>query len=305
MLRSSLSTNSGKILGNLLLFLLAMAILGTLAATAIFLVERRPETSPVSRGARLADQAGCFACHGRGEDEARFNLRQAAPGKWRGKSNPPLLTGELDELDVLVDWITNGVPASEAKQHADLFIRMPAYRGRLTPVEIEDISAWILSETLRLRAEPGERAAAPAAGQRPLTNDEIFAAGDRLARQTGCYQCHGELGQGAVGNPDSFKGYIPGFQGEDFLKLTANGDRTEVLHWIDHGRGRAIESGRLGRLAQKYFDQQAIPMPGYREQLTPAEKELLADYVMLLNKSGPLSAREIERLIPLLSPSDS
>ena len=44
-------------------------------------------------------------------------------------------------------------------------------------------------------------------------------------------------------------------------------------------------------------------MPGYRDQLTAAEKELLADYLLLLNKSGPLSAREIERITRLLDPS--
>jgi mono/diheme cytochrome c family protein len=304
MLRPFTSTSSsGKILGGILLFLLGLGILGVLTVLAILLVERRPEHSSVSRGALLAEQAGCFACHGRAEEEPRFNLRQTAPGQWRGKSNPPLLDGELDRLDVLVDWITNGAPASEAKEHNNLFIRMPAYRDRLTPGEIDDIAAWILSETLKRRMNERSKTA-DAAEQRPLTPDEVFVAGDRLARRNGCYQCHGELGQGALANPDSFKSYIPGFQGNDFRKLTANGDREEVLHWINEGRGRAIESGRLGRLAKKFFDQQAIPMPAYRDQLTDTEKELLADYVLLLNKSGPLPAAEIERLLHLIEPSD-
>jgi mono/diheme cytochrome c family protein len=124
--------------------------------------------------------------------------------------------------------------------------------------------------------------------------------GDRLSRKFGCYQCHGELGQGGVANPGSFKGYIPGFFGNDFLKLTAQGDRSEILHWIDHGRGQAIESGLAGKLAKRYFDGQAIPMPGYRDQLSPPEKELLADFMLLINKSGPLSAKEIERIVTLL-----
>jgi len=130
-------------------------------------------------------------------------------------------------------------------------------------------------------------------------------SGDLLSRRHGCYQCHGELGQGGIANPDSFKGYIPGFQGTDFLKLTANGDRAEILHWIDHGRGRAIEAGVLGGIAKRYFDRQAIPMPGYRDQLTAAEKELLADYLLLVNKAGPLSVQEIERLVQLLASSSS
>lgn len=289
--------DSGRIVGGLLLALLIVGLAGT-----VFLqLERQPEYSPVARGAKLADAAGCFACHGRSEEEPRFNLRLAAPGQWRGKNNPSLWEGEITEVDVLVDWITNGVPADEVEKHRQLFIRMPAYKDRLTAGEIEDIAAWILTEGIRLTVDPGVRNTPPPAGQ-VLSPDELFVAGDRLARQAGCYQCHGELGQGGVANPDSFKGYIPGFQGKDFLNLTANGDRAEILHWVDHGRGRAIEAGLLGRIAKNYFDGQAIPMPGYRDQLTAAEKELLADFLLLINQSGPLSAREIERLAGVLIP---
>ncbi|MDQ5981184.1 MAG: hypothetical protein QG602_4162 [Verrucomicrobiota bacterium] len=287
---------AGKILGFVLLGLCVLAIGGTVFVQ----VERQPESSAVSRGARLTEEAGCYACHGRSEEEPRFNLRQTAPDKWRDKNNPSFWEGDITEVKVLVDWITHGVPAADAEDHKKLFIRMPAYRDRLTPGEIEDIAAWILAEGLKLRVDPAApKAPAPGA---PLTPDQLFVAGDALSRRHGCYQCHGELGQGGVANPDSFKGYIPGFQGKDFLKLTANGDRTEILHWIDHGRGKAIESGPLGRIAKKFFDGQAIPMPGYRDHLSVAEKELLADYLLLLNKTGPLPASEIERLNRLLNP---
>lgn len=287
---------SGRILGWILIALLVLAIAGTV----LLQVEKQPESSPVSRGAKLADQAGCFACHGRSEDEPRFNLRQATPGKWRDKRNPPLVGGDVTELKELVDWITHGVPASEAEQHKQLFIRMPAYKDRLTPAEIQDLAAWILAEGLRLRHDPSAKA--PATDQLPAS-DRLLVAGDRLARRTGCYQCHGEFGQGGVANLQSFKGYIPGFFGQDFLKLTAGGDRTEILHWLDHGRGQAVEAGLTGRLAKKYLDGQAIPMPGYRDQLTAAEKELLADYLLLLNKTGPLSASDLERFTRLIDPS--
>jgi mono/diheme cytochrome c family protein len=288
---------AGKILGFVLLGLCTLVIAGTVFVQ----VERQPESSPVSRGARLAEEAGCFACHGRSEEEPRFNLRLAALGDWRGKNNPSLWEGEITEVKVLVDWIANGVTADEVEKHKNLFIRMPAYKDRLTSGEIEDIAAWILAEGLKIWADPAA-AKIPPPGQ-ALTPDQLFVAGDALSRRHGCYQCHGELGQGGVANPDSFKGYIPGFQGKDFLKLTADGDRAEILHWIDQGRGRAIESGPLGRIAKRFLDGQAIPMPGYREHLTTDEKELLADYLLLLNKTGPLSASELERLTQLLTPS--
>lgn len=288
-------SESGKVLGGLLVAVLVLAIAGTIVLQA----EKQPEESPVGRGEKLAQQAGCFACHGRGEGEPRFNLRQAN-AKWTGKANPTFWENEITETKVLVDWITNGVPADEAAKHKKLFIQMPAYQDRLKPDEIDAIAAWILAEGLRSARSAEKSAPAALSAKGPLPDDQLFIAGDHLSRKYGCYQCHGQLGQGGVSNPDSFKGYIPGLFGQDVAKLTANLDRDEILYWIDHGRGRAIESGLLGKLAKKYLDQQATQMPGYRDQLTAAEKGLLADYVILLNKKGPLPAQEIERLTALL-----
>lgn len=291
--------DSGRVLGWLLLGLLAAAVAGTV----LFQVEKRPEDAPVGRGQKLAQQAGCFACHGGGDGEVRFNLRQAND-KWAAKSNPTFWDGGITEAEVLKEWITNGVTADHAERHKKLFIQMPAYKDRLRPDEIDAIAAWILAEGLKFTQTPAALKEKPAAGSgsRPANPDELLATGDRLSRRHGCYQCHGELGQGGIANPDSFKGYIPGFFGEDFRKLTANGDRGEVLYWIDHGRGRAIESGPLGRLAKYYVAGQATKMPGYRDQLTADEKELLADYLLLLDKKGPLSAKDVEKILHQLDP---
>ncbi len=288
--------NSGRILGWALLGLLAAAIAGTL----VFQWEKTPEAAPVGRGEKLALRAGCFACHGRGDGEGRFNLR-SANDKWAAKNNPTFWDNGIVESKVLVDWITNGVPADQAARHKKLFIQMPAYKERLTAGEIDAIAAWILAEGLKFTQTPAalKEKTATETFTTPATPDQLFLAGDRLSRRSGCYQCHGELGQGGVANPDSFKDYIPGFFGHDLAKLTANLDREEILYWIDHGRGRAVESGLLGGLARKYLDAQATKMPGYRDQLTTAEKALLADYLILLNKKGPLPAKEIERLIAL------
>jgi mono/diheme cytochrome c family protein len=294
--RAGRNPESGRVIGLLLIALIALGLSG-----AVFLqLERQAESAPVARGARLAEQAGCFACHGRGDEEPRFNLRPADPGKWRAKGNPSLASLDIEKLDELVEWITRGVTASEAEEHKQLFIRMPAYQDRLKPTEIDDIAAWILAERLKY-VRAGAVASKPAAGL--SADDQLFVRGDALARRQGCYQCHGELGQGGVPNPDSFKGYIPGFQGRDFRKLTVNGDRTEILYWIDHGRGRDLESGPLGWAAGWFLNRQAIPMPAYEHQLTTSAKELLADYLLLLNKAGPLPAREVERLFHLLNPS--
>jgi mono/diheme cytochrome c family protein len=291
-------SESGKVLGWILLGGLVLAVAGTI----VFQIEKQPETSPVGRGEKLAHQAGCFACHGRGDGEPRFNLRQAND-KWADKTNPTFWDNGITESKVLIDWITNGVPADKAAKHKTLFIQMPAYKDRLKPDEIEAIAAWILAEGLKITQSGEKEAPAALSAKGPLEPDQLFIAGDHLSRKYGCYQCHGELGQGGVANPDSFKGYIPGLFGQDVAQLTANLDRDEIIYWIDHGRGRAIESGLLGKLAKKYLDQQATQMPGYRDQLTAAEKGLLADFVILLNKKGPLPPQEIERLTALLEPN--
>ncbi len=292
---------SGRILGPVLLALLALGVAGTI----LLQLEKQPEYSPVSRGAKLVDTAGCLACHGRGDGEKRFNLRQKED-KWAAKNNPTFWDGEITKVDKLVEWIENGVVADEVEKHKKLFIQMPAYKNRLKPDEIEAIAAWILAEGLKITQGTGPEALPlpPLTGQ-TLKSDQLLVLGDRLSRKLGCYQCHGELGQGGGPNLGSFKGYIPGFFGQDFLKLTAQGDRAEVLHWIDHGRGQAIESGLVGKFTKKYFEGQATPMPAYRDQLTAPEKELLADYILLLNKSGPLPAKEIERIVTLLEAAAS
>ncbi|HWA26192.1 MAG TPA: cytochrome c [Lacunisphaera sp.] len=293
---------AGRVLAWSLVGLLVLGLAGI-----IFLqVEKQPEYSPVARGAKLAESAGCFACHGRGDGEKRFNLRQAVPEKWTPKTNPTLWDSDITSVDKLVEWIANGVTAEEVERHKKLFIRMPAYKDRLKPDDIEAIAAWILAEGLRYNQPTGAdvKLVSVSAGPK-LKPDDLLLAGDRLSRRFGCYQCHGELGQGGVANPNSFKGYIPGFFGQDFLKLTANGNRAEIVHWLDHGRGLAIASGVTGRLAQSYVEGQAIQMPGYRDQLTAAEKELLADFMLALNKSGPLPAREIQRIVTFLDDSAS
>jgi len=294
-------STSGRILGYVLLALLALALGGTI----LLQVEKQTEYSPVGRGAKLAETAGCFACHGRGDAEKRFNLRLKAEA-WGTKNNPTFWDEDVTKVSEIVEWITKGVTADEVEKHKRLFIKMPAYQDRLTPAEIDAITAWILAEGLKYTQGTGPTAKpVPALDGKPMTPDQLLVSGDRLSRKFGCYQCHGELGQGGGPNPGSFKAYIPGFFGQDFLKLTAHGDRAEILYWIDHGRGQAIESGLLGRLAKSYLDRQTIPMPAYHDQLAAPEKELLADFVLLLNKSGPLPAREIERIATLLNHNTS
>ena len=192
------------------------------------------------------------------------------------------------------------MPESKRESHQQLLMQMPAYGddGHLTESEIADIAAWALAVGMKgfqgydnIDEDMPDLTAEDVAS---LDEGELVLLGDRLSRQVGCYQCHGELGQGQLGNPASLKGYIPGFQGRDFLVLTDNGDPAEIRHWIEHGRGKAIESGLLGGLAKGYFDAQAIPMPGYADVLSAPEIDLLVRYVEWLQAQGPMDAAAIE-----------
>lgn len=272
--------------------------------TWFYRVETKPESSPVSRGAVLATAAGCAACHGSSIDDPRANFRLSDSG-WQPTGIAPIWEEE-HSAESIITWVTHGVPDSKRARHQDLLMQMPAYGddGHFNAAEIKDIAAWALAVGIKgfqgydnIDEDMPDLTADEVAA---LEEGELVLLGDRLSRQVGCYQCHGELGQGRIDNPASFKGYIPGFQGDDFLKLTAGGDPVEIRHWIEHGRGRAIESGLLGGLAQNYFDAQAIPMPGYAEILRPAEIDLLVAYVQWLQRQGPMEATDIEAFADLI-----
>lgn len=292
-----------------------LAILfGTLLLIPIALIaiaiEKRPETSPVSRGERLAIESGCFACHGHSEEEPIVNFRQSSSGKWRGKSNATFWENGMPEADIVVEWIRDGVTKEQAERHKRLFMRMPAYGdNQLDGEEIDAIAAWIMAKGLHLSGGMGnsdipiETPTEESVSEMDATR--LFVLGDRLSRQQGCYQCHGELGQGGVSNLSSFKGYIPGFFGSDFRELTQDGDREELLHWIDHGRGIAVESGILGGLAKGYRERQAIDMPAYENSLSEYEKNILIDFMLALNDKGPMQLADIEAAAQLLSESAS
>jgi len=292
---------SGKALPVVLSLITALGLSGA----AFFLFLRQPEISPVARGEKLAVASGCFACHGRSEAEERFDLRQTSPGAWKAKNIPTVWEDGVDKADVIIDWITHGVPARGAERHRQLLIQMPAFEKYLSAEEIDSLAAWVIAEGLRLTQGHGnaDREAPPmaAAEVSKLTSDKLLVIGDRLSRKNGCYQCHGEFGQGGVANPSSFKSTIPGFYGHEFRELTAEGDRAEILHWINHGRGQAIESGLTGRIAKGFLNRQAIGMPGYRDHLGDTEKIVLTDYLLLLNKTGPMKAKGVERVGQLLN----
>ena len=142
-------------------------------------------------------------------------------------------------------------------------------------------------EAIRLRRNFGERA--KAGGDNPLI------AGETLARKYHCFQCHGQLGQGGFANRGSFKGYVPGYFGDDFRLLTRNADPNSVRAWIIGGMDEHILKNPVtGRIARFFFRRQAVSMPSFAS-LAGEEIEILVEYVTALHKLGPMTAARVRQ----------
>jgi len=147
-------------------------------------------------------------------------------------------------------------PRHQARIEAQL-LTMPAYRGHLSPGDVDDLIAYI-------RAVSGLIA----------PRDPVAARGHDLALRLGCFLCHGPMGAGGTGNPGSLKGYIPGWWGNDFRELVR--DDAELRGWILDG---GIARLREHPVARYFLTRQRVPMPAYRRFLSAQDLEALAHYV--------------------------
>lgn len=226
----------------------SLSVVAVAAVPAVFWW-RTANIGPVQRGADLAVAQGCVGCH-------------------VGPRASPLLASlfaELDDVDpaTLREWILDGMPA-RVRQDSDArgaleaaAIRMPAWRGRLSPAQVDDLVAYI-------RASAGADV--------PDTPDARM--GHAVAARLGCFGCHGPGGRGATSNPGSLKGYIPPWDGRDFAELVADVD--ELREWILSGSPRRLEANPLARF---FFRRQAIRMPAFRGRITGEELRALEAYI--------------------------
>ena len=218
---------------------------------------RTAHIGPVQRGADLALAQGCLGCHG-------------------GPSESPLLPrpfAELGDLDAatLREWVLDGMslrvrqdPEARAALEAAV-IRMPAWRGRLSDAEVDDLVVYMR---------------ALAAADAP--EDPAARNGLAVAEKLGCFGCHGPGGRGAGRNPGSLKGYIPPWDGRDFAELVA--DDGELREWILKGAPKRLAANPLARF---FLDRQAIRMPPFRDQITAEELQALVAYIRWLRVRPP------------------
>ncbi len=224
-----------------------------------------PEETSAARGHQVAVELGCFACHGPGGIGGIHN-----PGSQEGEV--PAFTEQTQMMYVsrdhpaqeLREYVLDGAPrrkrddpeyVAEMKQAG---LRMPAYRGFLTDAQLEDLVAY-------LRATSGQLLPA---------DEKLAMRGAELAIELDCFSCHGPMGAGGVPNPGSFKGYIPGFWGEDFDELVR--DDGELREWIAEGHLDRIEDHPIGGI---YFKRQRTQMPPYGQWLPAEDIDALVAYV--------------------------
>ncbi|HEX4824376.1 MAG TPA: c-type cytochrome [Candidatus Polarisedimenticolaceae bacterium] len=98
--------------------------------------------------------------------------------------------------------------------------------------------------------------------------DRPVQRGEALARQMGCFGCHGPGGASPIPNPGAKGGEVPGWVGGTWMMYCR--DPSDLKSWIldGHPVGRAPDSGAL------------IAMPAYRSRLTSRETGDLLAFVL-------------------------
>ncbi|MCJ8273926.1 MAG: c-type cytochrome [Psychrosphaera sp.] len=274
----------------ILLFLFSLGVLGAMMGASLLAYERAPSPTPVMRGFYLAQEMGCFACHGPGGVVGVSN-----EGALWGQTPPFRAGGSImsfvqSETDIR-EWIMYGLPKrlwfdgkKPGKNHHKStstgksaqwaidqgvggIIKMPAFEGVFTGSQMDDLVAFVKAVT---------------DSQRPMSADAEL--GRKVASKLGCFGCHGVSGRGGMSNPGSFKGYIPPWDGDDYAVLVENDE--ELKEWILKGR---IERFEKNPLAAYFTNGQIIQMPAFEDVLQDGEMEALIDYIHWLRKDGEQS----------------
>jgi mono/diheme cytochrome c family protein len=260
---------------------IAVAIVAYFGAQAL----TTPFATPYARGKELVVEMGCISCHSPGTSDLTPNP-SSSPKVPHGQI-PSLVASALPAED-FQEWVLEGSKLNLAESQRWLeqkdarAIGMPAYKEFLGPQEVSDIRAWALIEG---RETPSKLA----------VDQTTWTQAEALAKEMGCFVCHGPLGQGGVSNPGSFTTKIPGLTGEDFEHLTAGADREAIREWIRDGVSeRFLEGDPLAFLGEMFMSRQRTQMPAFGELMSEAQIDLLVEYCVHLYELGPLTGEGFE-----------
>lgn len=226
---------------------------GAVATAALFWL-RAPERTAAMRGRDVATRYGCFACHG---PEGSGGVADPSAGNVPGWVHADTYVRDDDELRT---WIREGRPRDD-HGHAGL-IPMPAY-PQLKGRDLDDLCAYYYA----------------VAGRSDSHMPEVAYDGLLVARQLGCFGCHGPSGMGGVPNPGSFKGHIPAWDGHEYTDLVRSED--ELREWILDGHCTRLWSNPVAR---HFLERQTIQMPAYRHHISDDQLKKIVAYLAWMRK---------------------
>ncbi len=223
---------------------------------------RRPEITAAMRGKQVAEELGCFACHGPegfGGVPDPVSPAGKAPGWERGTA-----TLYIQNEQEIQEWILHGKPLAVNENIEDFdpenLVPMPAYKDHLNKKELADLVAYFKAVSEYASVIP----------------DEAYE-GSVIANKLGCFGCHGPSGMGGMNNPGSFTGIIPSWDGEHYTELVEND--TELREWILDGESKRLLKNPLGKF---FLKRQVIQMPAYKAYLSEEELNNLMIYIKWL-----------------------
>jgi mono/diheme cytochrome c family protein len=256
--------------GRNIVIAVALIVLVVAAAAVGYDEVRHPRLTQELRGYELAQALGCFACHGPdgtggvpnpGSDEKEVPA-------WDGGNAMMYVENERE----IREWILFGHPKRLAEDHdshshgtpdQEPLLAMPAFEGVVSDRQLEYLVAYYKVVAAFDPIPPEVR------------------PGYSVASKNGCFGCHGPRGLVGTSNPQSFKGYIPPWRGEDYQELVK--DETELRQWILEGQVGRLEANPVAR----YFtDRQVIQMPAYESRLSDEEVAALVAYIEWLQSNS-------------------
>jgi mono/diheme cytochrome c family protein len=227
-----------------------------------------PRLTAPERGYRLALREGCFNCHGPGGTGGVANAGRDdgdVPGFTGG--TPMMYAKSPAEVR---QWIAEGITdaqrnsASARAKRAAGALRMPAYGKRLGARDLDDLVAYVR-----------------AASQEYLPDDPVLAAGLETGGRLGCFGCHGPMGLGCRRNPNSLRGYIPAWSGDDFAELCR--DSVDFRAWVRDGAPARLRDNAVARF---FMERPPVHMPAFGDRVNESDLNALWAYIRVVREDS-------------------